>query len=89
VIYYYRPHLGLDHFGYKTEKICKGVCDMKFCPFCGASVLDDTVSFCSECGKSLSISAKQPEEKEPSKPAKKKDSGSSTHLKKKKPKHWN
>lgn len=39
---------------------------MKFCPFCGASVLDDTVSFCSECGKSLSISAKQPEEKEPS-----------------------
>ena len=29
---------------------------MKFCPFCGASVLDDTVSFCSECGKSLSIS---------------------------------
>lgn len=62
---------------------------MKFCPFCGASVLDDTVSFCSECGKSLSISAKQPEEKEPSKPAKKKDSGSSTHLKKKKPKNSN
>ena len=47
---------------------------MKFCPFCGASVLDDTVSFCSECGKSLSISAKQPEEKEPSNPAKQKDS---------------
>ena len=55
---------------------------MKFCPFCGASVLDDTVSFCSECGKSLSISAKQPEEKEPSKPAKK-------NLKKKKPKNSN
>lgn len=66
---------------------------MKFCPFCGASVLDDTVSFCSECGKSLSISAKQTEEKEPSKPTKKptkkKDSGSSTHLKKKKPKNSN
>ena len=53
---------------------------MKFCPFCGASVLDDTVSFCSECGKSLSISAKQTEEK-----------GSDTppHLKKKKPKNSN
>ena len=66
---------------------------MKFCPFCGASVLDDTVSFCSECGKSLSISAKQTEEKEPSKPTKKptkkKGSGSSTHLKKKKPKNSN
>ena len=45
---------------------------MKFLSFCGASVLDDTVSFCSECGKSLSISAKQPEEKEPSKPRKEK-----------------
>lgn len=66
---------------------------MKFCPFCGASVLDDTVSFCSECGKSLSISAKQTEEKEPSKPTKKptKKKGSDTppHLKKKKLKNSN
>ena len=62
---------------------------MKFCPFCGASVLDDTVSFCSECGKSLSISAKQTEEKEPSKPTKKKGSDPPPHLKKKKPKNSN
>lgn len=59
---------------------------MKYCPYCGASVLDDTVSFCSECGKKLSISAKQPEEREQPKPAKKKDSEGSRHLKKKKPK---
>lgn len=66
---------------------------MKFCPFCGASVLDDTVSFCSECGKSLNISAKHPEEKEPSKPTKKptknKGFGTPPHLKKKKPKNSN
>ena len=62
---------------------------MKFCPFCGASVLDDTVSFCSECGKSLSICAKQTEEKEPSKPTKKKGSDTPPHLKKKKPKNSN
>ena len=42
---------------------------MKYCPYCGASVLDDTVSFCSECGKKLSIPAKQPEGREQPKPA--------------------
>lgn len=66
---------------------------MKYCPYCGASVVDDTVSFCSECGKSLSLAAKQPEEKEQSKstkkPTKKKGSGTAPHLKKKKPKNSN
>lgn len=26
---------------------------MKYCPYCGVSLLDDTASFCGECGKSL------------------------------------
>lgn len=26
---------------------------MKYCPYCGASLLGDAVSFCSECGKEL------------------------------------
>lgn len=26
---------------------------MKYCPYCGASLLDGAVSFCSECGKQL------------------------------------
>ncbi len=26
---------------------------MKYCPYCGAALLDGTVSFCSECGKQL------------------------------------
>lgn len=59
---------------------------MKYCPYCGASVLDDTVSFCSECGKSLSISAKGSEKKEQSNQTKKKSSGSPTRLKKKRTK---
>lgn len=33
--------------------IIKGVCKMKFCPYCGADLVDSTVSFCSECGKEL------------------------------------
>ena len=26
---------------------------MKYCPYCGADLLGGTVSFCSECGKSI------------------------------------
>lgn len=26
---------------------------MKYCPYCGADLLGSTVSFCSECGKSI------------------------------------
>lgn len=26
---------------------------MKFCPYCGAELVDSTVSFCGECGKAL------------------------------------
>lgn len=26
---------------------------MKFCPYCGADLVDDTASFCAECGKTL------------------------------------
>jgi len=32
---------------------------MKFCPYCGVSLVDGTVSFCSECGKSLKSSAEE------------------------------
>lgn len=26
---------------------------MKFCPYCGAELLDDAAAFCTECGKTL------------------------------------
>lgn len=26
---------------------------MKYCPYCGANLIDGSVSFCSECGKSI------------------------------------
>ena len=32
---------------------------MKYCPYCGAVLLDSTVSFCSECGKALREAAAQ------------------------------
>lgn len=28
---------------------------MKFCPYCGADLIDGTVSFCAECGKPLNF----------------------------------
>lgn len=38
---------------------------MKFCPYCGADLVDGTVSFCQECGKKLNTtpSATQDEPK--------------------------
>ena len=35
---------------------------MKYCPYCGASLLGGAVSFCAECGKKI------PEQTEPSQP---------------------
>lgn len=55
---------------------------MKYCPYCGASVLDDAVSFCSECGKSLNASIPQREKDNP-KPIKTKTVKRSTLMKKK------
>lgn len=34
---------------------------MKFCPYCGADLVEDAVSFCAECGKQLP-SGKSPKE---------------------------
>lgn len=34
---------------------------MKYCPYCGAVLLDGTVSFCSECGKALPCEHAQPQ----------------------------
>lgn len=28
---------------------------MKYCPYCGAELMDGAVSFCSECGKKLAV----------------------------------
>ena len=28
---------------------------MKFCPYCGADLLDDNVLFCGQCGKKLGV----------------------------------
>ena len=33
---------------------------MKFCPYCGASLMGGAVSFCTECGKALPSAAKPP-----------------------------
>lgn len=44
---------------------------MKYCPYCGADLLGGTISFCSECGKSIKgRKTKAKSEKKP--PAKKK-----------------
>lgn len=43
---------------------------MKYCPYCGAALIDSTVSFCAECGKPLK--AAKCEEKSVSKDNKKK-----------------
>lgn len=50
---------------------------MKYCPYCGAVLVDGAVSFCAECGKKLPVSGKteetleksnQSEQQEKSKP---------------------
>lgn len=32
---------------------------MKYCPYCGAVLVDGAVSFCAECGKALPVSEKK------------------------------
>ena len=34
---------------------------MKFCPYCGADLIEDAASFCAECGKQLPAGKKQKE----------------------------
>lgn len=34
---------------------------MKFCPYCGADLVEDGVSFCVECGKQLPAGKTQKE----------------------------
>ncbi len=34
---------------------------MKFCPYCGADLIEDAVSFCAECGKQLPAGKSQKE----------------------------
>ena len=34
---------------------------MKFCPYCGADLVEDAVSFCAECGKQLPAGKSQKE----------------------------
>ena len=46
---------------------------MKYCPYCGADLLGGTVSFCSECGKSIKCrKTKAKSEKKPPAERKKK-----------------
>lgn len=42
----------------------KGVCKMKYCPYCGADLIEDAVSFCAECGKQLPARKMQKEKPE-------------------------
>ena len=34
---------------------------MKYCPYCGADLIEDAVSFCAECGKQLPAGKPQKE----------------------------
>ena len=43
---------------------------MKYCPYCGAELLEDTASFCVECGKSIPQREAAPK-RNPEKPKKK------------------
>lgn len=53
---------------------------MKYCPYCGAELIEDAVSFCAECGKQLPTSKTQKEKPKNTLETKKK-----TPKKKKKP----
>lgn len=44
---------------------------MKYCPFCGAVLPDEKISFCLECGENLTVLNKHTETEKPSKKAKK------------------
>ena len=45
----------------------KGVDLMKYCPYCGASLVGSAASFCSECGKKIPTQAESPQSKPRSK----------------------
>ena len=47
---------------------------MKYCPFCGAALPSDAVSFCHECGKTLA--QPKPSETRPQSPKKERRQGS-------------
>ena len=53
---------------------------MKYCPYCGADLIEDAVSFCAECGKQLPASKAQKE-----KPKEKPEIKKTSKKKKKKP----
>ena len=45
---------------------------MKYCPYCGAVLVNGAVSFCAECGKALPETEKKEEIHEPPNPPKQK-----------------
>ena len=53
---------------------------MKYCPYCGADLIEDAVSFCAECGKQLPAGKAQKE-----KPNVKSEIKNASKKKKKKP----
>lgn len=53
---------------------------MKYCPYCGADLIEDAVSFCAECGKQLPVGKTQKE-----KPKEKPEIKKASKKKKKKP----
>lgn len=53
---------------------------MKYCPYCGADLLEDAVSFCAECGKQLP-SSKSEKEKAKEKTESKKSSKKKKRMK--------
>ena len=53
---------------------------MKYCPYCGADLIEDAVSFCAECGKQLPAGKTQKE-----KPKEKPEIKKASKKKKKKP----
>ena len=47
---------------------------MKYCPYCGADLIEDAVSFCAECGKQLPAGKPQKEKSKEKQPIKKPES---------------
>ncbi len=41
---------------------------MKYCPYCGAELLNESVAFCSECGQSVSCGPQEPKKRQKAKP---------------------
>ena len=64
MVYSYYPPLRLEINGFAAElsSYSEERANMKYCPYCGATIFGGAVSFCMECGKKLPSSASHAEQ---------------------------